>query len=91
MNIGEILTLPEVHISDLTQLQWSVENWQIELGKCAVNTSEAYCLFDEAIERGMDAEERKMLTATLDLCDEAQEMAYRELDSAKAILLERWN
>lgn len=86
-----IASLPEVQISDLTKLQWTVENWQIEYGKSAVNTSDAYRLFDEAIDRGIDADERKIWEATIDLCETAQSYAYLQLEAAKKELLDKWS
>jgi cyclopropane fatty-acyl-phospholipid synthase-like methyltransferase len=89
------LTLPEINqmqvvaISDLTLLQWAVENWQIEYGRSAANTSEAYRLFDEAIDSGMDADERKMWENALDICETAQAFAYHQLEEAKRDLLAR--
>lgn len=91
LTLSTIETLPQQNISDLTQLEWSVENWQIEYGKCAVNTSDAYRLFDEAIDRGILPDERKVWGELIDLCETAQSYAYLQLENAKRELLEKWN
>lgn len=87
LTLSEVSALPESVISDLTQLHWAVENWQIEYGRCAALTAEAYRMFDEAIDNGIDADERRMMEQALDICETAQSFAYMQLDEAKRRLL----
>jgi hypothetical protein len=90
MNTLTLSTIEQMEvstISDLTLLQWVFENWQIEYGRSAANTSEAYRLFDEAIERGMDATERQMWEVTLKIVETSEAFARKQLDEAKRDLL----
>jgi hypothetical protein len=90
MNTLTLSTIEQMEvstISDLTLLQWAFENWQIEYGRSAANTSEAYRLFDEAIERGIDATERQVWETTLDIVESAQAFARKQFDEAKRNLL----
>jgi hypothetical protein len=90
MNTLTLSTIEQMEvstISDLTLLQWVFENWQIEYGRSAANTSEAYRLFDEAIERGIDATERQVWETTLDIVEAAQAFARKQFDEAKRQLL----
>jgi hypothetical protein len=87
------LTLPEIErmqpvvISDLTLLQWAFENWQIEYGRSAANTSEAYRLFDEAIERGLSAADRAAWEMVLVIVETSEAFARKQFDEAKRNLL----
>ena len=91
LTLTEVSALPQSIVSDLTQLHWAVENWQIEYGRCAAYTAEAYRMFDEAIEDGLTPQEREVWEQTLDICETAQSFAYLQLDEAKRQLLAKSN
>ncbi len=91
MSTLQISIMPELQISNLTQLHWAVENWQNELIKCRINTDAAYDIFVEESERGISSDERQMLLATIDVCEAAQHYAYEQLGAAKLNLLATMN
>jgi hypothetical protein len=87
ITLTEIKQLPVIAVSDLTQLQWAFENWQIEYGRAACNTSEAYRLFDAALELGLTADERRVWETTLTIVETSEAFARKQLDEAKTLLL----
>jgi hypothetical protein len=90
MNTLTLSTIEQMEvstISDLTLLQWAFENWQIEYGRSAANTSEAYRLFDEAIERGLSAADRAAWEMVLVIVETSEAFARKQFDEAKRNLL----
>jgi hypothetical protein len=81
-----ITRLPEIKVSELTQLQWAEDQAHKEYLLARDNTRAAWKMVDDAIE-AEDWEALKDCRALANFCEDIQSMAWHEWDEAKRQLL----
>jgi hypothetical protein len=81
-----ITRLPEIKVSELTQLQWAEQQTHNEWLIAKEDTCAAWKMVDDAIE-DWDQEAIKDSRALAEFCEDIQSMAWDEWDEAKRILL----
>lgn len=81
-----ITRLPEIKISELTQLQWAEDQAHKEYLLARENTRAAWKMVDDAIEND-DREAIKDSRDLANFCEDIQSMTWHEWDEAKRQLL----
>jgi hypothetical protein len=81
-----ITRLPEIKISELTQLQWAEDQAHKEYLLAQSSTRAVWKMVDDAIE-DWDQEAIKDSRALAEFCEDIQSMAWDEWDESKRILL----
>jgi hypothetical protein len=82
-----ITRLPEVKVSNLTQLEWTVDQAHKEYLQAKGNTIAAWKMFDDAIEDGADIETKNEISELAEFCEFVEKQTWHEWDEAKKQLL----